>query len=189
MRPLAMVCTVILVSMWGLGQARAQAGYVSAGIGGGANLGGTIGTSFQTEESSSGRVGIGQRIGPVAVEASLFGAGMIGQSNYVGVGQEYDTLSAGVALKYYVSLAGPLELYGKGGINKTWLQEPDGSPHDYDGRGWDLGGGLQFSFAGILNRTGIWLDFTHQETELRDADKAELDGSVRMLTLGLSVGI
>lgn len=169
--------------------AHAGGGYVSAGIGSGAGLGGQLSESFQTEDNRSARFSLGQRVGPVAVEASLFGAGMVGESQMVGVGADYDTLSVGVDLKYYFTLAGPLELYPKAGLNKTWLLEPTGASSDYDGTGWDLGGGLQFTFDSPVAMAALWLDFTHQRTDLRDSSRPDLDGQVSMLTLGLSLGI
>jgi hypothetical protein len=168
--------------------AHAGGGYLSGGIGGGAGLDGNIATSFQTDDSNSARFSLGQRIGPVALEASLFGAGLVGRQQFVGYGSEYDTLSLGVDLKYYFSLVGPLELYPKIGINKTWLLEPSDSQHDYDGTGWDIGGGVQFTFDTAASMVAIWLDYTQQRTDLRDPGKRDLDGRVSMLTLGLSVG-
>src|SRR5687768_8869545 len=76
--------------------AHAGGGYVSAGVGGGAGLDGNIDRSFSPEDSTSARFSLGQRVGPVALEASLFGAGLIGRGDYVGDGAEYDTLSLGV---------------------------------------------------------------------------------------------
>ena len=168
--------------------ARAGGGYVSGGYGGGAGLDGTISSSFTTHDSNSARFSLGQRVGPVALEASLFGAGLIGSGDFVGNGAEYDTLSVGVDLKYYFTLVGPLELYPKVGLNKTWLMAPAGSRHDYDGTGWDLGGGVQFTFDTPATMLAAWLDYTHQRTDLRDPGKRDLDGQVGMLTLGVSLG-
>src|SRR5690606_15763370 len=167
--------------------AHAGGGYISAGMGGGAGLDGELGTFFTTEDSGSARLSLGQRIGPVALEASLFGAGLVGQRAYVGMDAEYDTLTAGVDLKYYIGLTGPLEIYGKAGLNKTWLMEPDGVQHDYDGRGWDLGGGVQFTIDTPMAMAAVWLDFTHLRTELREEGRRRLDGRMNMLTLGVSL--
>lgn len=168
--------------------AHAGGGYVSGGLGGGAGLDGNISTEFHTEDSNSARFSLGQRVGPVALEASLYGAGMIGRDSWAGNGAEYDTLSLGVDLKYFFGVAGPLELYPKIGLNKTWLMEPSGSRHDYEGTGWDLGAGVQFTFDTPSTMVAAWLDYTHQRTDLRDGTKRDLDGQVGMLTLGVSVG-
>jgi hypothetical protein len=165
-------------------------GYISAGAGGGAGLSGELNTYFSSSDSMSGRLSLGDRIGPFAFEASMFGAGLVGDRDLVGMNREYDTLSLGVDLKYYFRIAGPLELYPKIGVNKTWLDAPDGfrPERDYQGVGWDLGGGAQLSFYTDVAMFGIWLDLTHQRTNLRDGTAAPLDGQLTMLTLGLTVG-
>jgi hypothetical protein len=187
-RPLALLLAPLAVTLAAAPAAHAGGGYVSAGVGGGAGLDGNISESFSTSDSNSARFSLGQRIGPVAIEASLFGAGLIGRGQFVGNGAEYDTLSLGVDLKYFLSLVGPLELYPKIGLNKTWLMEPAGSQHDYDGTGWDLGAGLQFTFDTEASMVAAWLDYTHQDTDLEDGNKRDLGGEVGMLTIGLTIG-
>ena len=169
--------------------ARAGGAYISAGLGNGAGLSGSLDQNFDAKDTSSGRLSLGQRVGPVALEASLFGSDLVGQTRMVGVGGDYSTLSVGVDLKYYVGLVGPLELYGKGGLNKTWLQAPGNMRLNYDGRGWDLGGGLQFTIDLPVTMAAVWLDYTHQSTDLRDpARTRSLDGGLDMVSLGVSIG-
>ena len=175
---------VLLAASGGI--AHADGGYISAGLGPGAGLGGKIETSFDTDDSMNARLSLGQRLGPLALEASVFGAGMVGRGEFAGPGREYDTVSLGVDLKYMFGiLATPLELYPKIGLNRTWLTGGRDAV-DYDGWGWDLGAGAQFSFE----RVGVWLDFTHQRTNLRSDNNVytrHLDGHLNMLALGLSV--
>jgi hypothetical protein len=165
--------------------AHADGGYVSAGAGPGAGLDGDISRVFETDDSMNARLALGQRLGPLALEASLFGAGMVGRNDFAGDGREYDTVSLGVDLKYLIGLVGPLEVYPKIGLNRTWLTGGRDAL-DYDGWGWDLGAGAQLSFE----RIGIWLDFTHQRTNLRSDNNVytrHLDGRLNLLALGLSV--
>ena len=180
----ARLATVLVALLVAGGTAFADGGYVSAGAGPGAGLDGKISSAFVTDDSMNARLSLGQRIDGFAFEASLFGAGLIGRGDFAGSGTEYDTLSLGVDLKYYIGIVGPLEIYPKIGVNRTWLNGGRDTVNDYDGIGWDLGAGLQFSF----DRIGIWLDFTHQRTNLRDGDMVrQLDGRLNMLALGLSV--
>ena len=169
------------------GIAHADGGYVGLGAGPGAGLGGDISSVFTTEDSMNARLSLGQRFGPLALEASLYGAGLVGDHEFSGYGTEYDTLTLGVDLKYFFGILGtPLELYPKIGLNRTWLTGGR-DQYDYDGVGWDLGGGAQLSFS----RVAIWLDFTHQRTSLKDDNRAlpnrSLDGRLNMLALGVSV--
>jgi hypothetical protein len=184
MRPVRLAATLAVTLA--TGTAWADGGYVAAGAGPGAGLDGNIAGAFRTNDSLNARLSLGHRMGPVALEASLFGAGMVGRGEFAGDGREYDTMSLGVDLKYFIGIVGPLELYPKIGVNKTWLTGGRDSL-DYDGIGWDLGLGLQYSFE----RIGLWIDFTHQRTNLRDDNRAlpnrNLDGNLNMLALGLSV--
>ena len=167
------------------GIAHADGGYVALGAGPGAGLDGNISTPFRTDDSMNARLSLGQRFDPLAVEASLFGAGLVGRGDFAGQGNEYDTVSLGVDLKYLIGLVGPLEAYPKIGLNRTWLTGGRDAL-DYDGWGWDLGAGLQLSFEQI----GIFLDFTHQRTRLRSDNNAinrNLDGNLNMLSLGAAV--
>lgn len=189
---LPLVLPVVFGSLLLLGaanQASAE-GYIGAGIGAGGELSGDISDHFTTtEDSSSSRILVGERFGALAVEGSLFGSQLQGASGFSGEG-DYTTISLGVDLKYYIGLVGGLEGYGKIGLNKTWLTGPDATEDwSYSGRGQELGVGLQYSFNLPLTQVGLWVDYTAQQTDLRDSEQAQvLDGSIRMLNLGVSLG-
>jgi hypothetical protein len=166
-------------------------GYVSAGLGGGASLEGSLARNFDSTDHDSGRISLGHRLGPVAVEASYFGAGMTGVNQFTSR-DGWSTRTLGVDLKFHIGIIGPLETYLKLGLNKTWLDAPDSRDLEFSGRGWDVGAGLQYNFDLIAAGTAIWLDYTHQDTELRDAevrdaDRRRLDGSLGLLSLGVAV--
>jgi hypothetical protein len=189
MRLHGLIGAVVFTSALGLPRAAgAGGGYISGGLGGGADLGGELDAFFTTEEQGSMRLSLGQRVGPVALEASLMHAGLVGQRSYVGMDADYAALSGGIDLKFFVGLAGPLELYGKGGLDRTWLMAPSGSPHDHDGSGWDLGAGLQFTIDTPAAMFAVWLDFTHLRTTLRNPGSRDLDGRLNTLSLGVSLG-
>ena len=181
----AFVCSLLLS---GVGQAQAD-GYVGAGIGSDSGLSGDLSSHFATDEDSvSSRILVGERFGALAIEGSLFGSQMSGASGLSGEG-DFATFSLGLDLKYYIGLVGGLEGYGKIGLNKTWLSGPAATEDwDYQGRGQELGVGLQYTINLPLTQVGLWLDYTAQRTELRDGEKQALDGSLEMVTLGVSVG-
>ncbi len=181
----ARLAPVLVLLLSAAGVAHADGGYVAAGAGPGAGLDGNIATPFRTDDSMNARLSLGQRFDPIALEASLFGAGLVGRGDFAGDGTEYDTVSLGVDLKYFIGLVGPLEVYPKIGLNRTWLTGGRDAL-DYDGWGWDLGAGLQLSFDQI----GVFLDFTHQRTRMRsdnDAINRNLDGRLNLLALGVSI--
>ena len=173
----------------GLSSQALAGGYVGAGIGSEASISGDLSGHFDTDEASSGRIVIGHRMGALALEASLFGSDLVGISDFTGRDTEFSTLSLGVDLKYHLGLVGGLELYGKIGLNKTWLRAPDARDDlDYSGRGHALGAGLQYTFPLPVTEISLWLDYTRQTTELRDSTRRPLDGDLGMLGFGVSVG-
>lgn len=180
--------TALLVGGVSAGTAQAD-GYVGVGIGSDSALGGDLNQHFSTDDdTSSRRIVIGQRFGFVALEASLFGSELLGDSALVG-NNEYSTVSLGVDLKFHLGLILGLEAYGKLGLNKTWLSGPaETDAWDYSGRGNALGLGLQYTFDLPLASISLWADYTVQRTELRDSDRQALDGELAMGNLGVSLG-
>ena len=164
-------------------------GYVGVGIGSDTRLGGDLDRHFSTDDdSSSRRILIGQRFGFLALEASLFGSELTGDSALVG-NDDYSTISLGVDLKFHMGLIAGLEAYGKLGLNRTWLSGPAAREDwDYSGRGNALGVGLQYTFDLPLAAISLWADYTVQRTELRDGERQPLDGELAMTNLGISLG-
>lgn len=188
MRPFPSVVATALALLAVPAAAQAD-GYIGAGVGANSSTGGALGAHFEAgEDADAGRLLLGQRFGIIAIEASMFGTDLRGASDMAGP-YDYSTLSLGVGLKLNLPLFLGLEGYGKAGLNKTWLRTPDARENwDYDGRGHELGGGLQLNLPLPAVDLGIWLDYSHQETELRDDDRRPLDGDIDMLTLGASLG-
>jgi len=160
-------------------------GYLSVGIGEGADLQGDLAAEFDTNgDASNGRIGIGQRTGPVAIEASLFGTDM------VGVDGDYSTVSLGVDVKLFHTLAGSFEVYGKGGLNKTWLVARDDQGNGMSGRGKQLGLGVQYRFTtGLIGEAALWLEGSRTYVDLSDDAGARLGGQIDMLDIGVSFGL
>lgn len=160
--------------------APASAGYLSLGIGQGADLHGEMDTRFQREDdSNSGRLAVGQRTGPLAIEAALSGSD-IGETRSV---------SLSIDLKLYKSLVGPLDLYGRGGIGKTWLEHPFAGDDDYAGRNKQLGVGLELGFNAPVGQLGLFVDLSRQWLDLSANGQGELEGELDMLQVGVAVGL
>jgi len=170
------------------GRAHAD-GYIGVGLGSGSELEGDISSHFTTDDqTSSSRILVGQRFGSLAVEGSVFGSQLRGASSMTGTG-DFATISLGVDLKYYIGLFGALEAYGKIGLNRTWLSGPAATEDwNYQGHGQALGAGLQYTVNLPLTEVGLWLDYTAQQTELRDGPNQPLDGTLSMVNLGVSLG-
>ena len=155
--------------------------YIALGIGDQADTAGALDGARGSEPGRSGRVAMGQRIGPVALEAGLFGT----ELPALFAGTDTTLVSAAAEIKYHVSLAGPLELYGKGGLNRGWVGVEGQGVVD-TGSGYTLGGGLQLGISAFpLGSAAIWLDYTYQDLELDSGATSILS----MANLGLSVGL
>jgi hypothetical protein len=176
----------ICISLFSVPEARAD-GYISLGIGD-SSLGGELDQRFAGADSSAMRLSLGQRFGNFAVEASLFGSDFNGDSMAIGTGGE-GTLSLGVDLKYYFFHTGPLELYGRGGLNKTWLRAAGAAGEGHSGTGWDAGIGAQLGFDLPFASMGLWAELNHHQTDLRDPGQPDLDGHIQTAMLGLAVGL
>ena len=183
----ATITITSLALVLGIAATAHAGGYVALGVGSDASLDGAVGDAYTADGSDNARLSFGQRTGPIAIEASLFGTGLQDAA-----GTDHSTLALGVDLKYFIRLTGPIEGYGRIGLNKTWLRDSAGDQPSLSGRGYDFGGGLQYSFRLLpLGDAAIWVDFTHQTMSLYgDATSAQtaLTGSAEMLTLGVSVG-
>ena len=177
------------VFVLGAAQSAAAGGYVALGIGSEAELTGDFANDFNTDGASNGRFAIGQRTGPIAVEASIFGTDLYGPS-----GVQRSTVAVGVDLKYFVSLSGPIEGYGRAGLNKTWLADAEETTMpSMSGRGYNFGAGLQYSFRLLpLGEVAVWLDYTHQTMNLfeesESTSRSAMEGAANLMTVGVSVG-
>ncbi|HTE55693.1 MAG TPA: outer membrane beta-barrel protein [Kofleriaceae bacterium] len=157
--------------------------YALLGFGPKAGTGGDLGDSANGDTRTL-RAGLGQRIGPVGLEGSLFGADLIGTGGRTfNDGREFWTLSAGLDLKGFFTIVGPIELFGKAGINHTWVQG-----NELSGTGWDVGAGVQFVLDLPLGYAAVWADFTYQDLGLSD-DNIDVDGSLNMVMVGASIGL
>ena len=160
-------------------------GYMSIGIGEGADLQGDLAAAFDTEgDARNGRLAIGQRTGPIAIEAGLFGTDLIG------VDGAYSAVALGVDVKLFHTLSGSFELYGKGGLNKTWLLGRDDQGTSFAGRGKQLGIGVQYSLStGLIGQAALWVEGSRTYVSMDDDAGAQLDGEIDMLNLGVSFGL
>lgn len=172
--------------------ARATGYYFGVGMGDGAELQDDLALAFDTRDQISGRVVLGRRVGPWALEGSFFGTDMEG--TYDGV--PYSTLSLGIGVKYYLPLTGRLELYVRGGLNQTTVAAGPGYEYagatadGLNGRGYDYGTGLQYAWRPLPRiQMSVWVDLNRQVLRLnREAGGDSLDGRMEMVTFGFSFG-
>jgi hypothetical protein len=157
----------------------AHAGYLTLGVGEGATLRGDFSRDHeQARDSASGRVGVGQRLGRLALEAALSGSD-VGATRAV---------SLSLDLKIYQGLGGGLAVYGRGGIGRSWLDQPFADA-GFEGRNQQLGVGLELAFDAPIGHLGVYIDVSRQRLDLTGAAQARVVGELDALQLGVSVGL
>jgi hypothetical protein len=125
---------------------------------------------------------VGFRFGNFAIEGTLNGFGV--RLPTFGAQRVYQ---ASVAAKLSVPLANNFEAFGRGGLERTWLNIGD-ERYDYMGDGYLLGAGFEFRLNAVLANASLFVDYTiHQATLLSPTQ--EVDASSRMWALGFTVGI
>lgn len=154
------------------------------GIGIGTSADGSLGDSDTVEGAGrSGRLMLGSRFGRLSIEgqASRFDLMFAG-------GGAYESTQLGAGLKANVPLGNNFELFGKGGVQRTWLNL-DGTAYDLAGNGWFLGGGIEYRLDLAVTAASIFVDYQYSSTTLTNERMLEVDGSSGMWTLGATVSL
>jgi hypothetical protein len=131
--------------------------------------------------SRSGRLMLGQRFSMVAVEGAVGGFQLADAR-----AAEYDAISLSGGGRLSFTLEGPLSLFVRVGLERTWLKADD--MPDYRGDGYYGGLGAELRLALPLGETSVWVDYSRHQATLRSGDR-EIDADSGMWTAGLSVGI
>ena len=179
--------TLLATMLAGLSAAHAD-GYVSLGVGTRAALSGELGSQFQSEGVSAGRLALGYRSGNLAIEAVAFGNGlgpMTGNADMA-------TASLGVDLKYHLHLVLGIEGYGRAGLHRTWLAqsgEAESLMTGYQGNGHVFGGGVQYAFEQLpVAGAAVWADYSRQAFDLSNEVQQTMSGTADVITVGVSLG-
>jgi hypothetical protein len=156
-------------------------GYVGAGIGTSASLGGATGRII-SDSSHSGRIVIGERLARVSIEGTLGSYGL----NFSNRDASFDARSLGAAAKLHLPLVEKLEGTVRVGLEHTWLAGANAP--DLSGDGWTGGLGLEYRLNLGLAATSVWLDYSRHSTALANGP-TKIDATADMWTLGLSIGL
>ncbi len=175
------VCFFVIVVLFG-GDAHAGP-YMSLGFGS-ERLGGELQDRFDSRGANSGQLAFGYRIGPIAGEAGVMGSMLDSVTVEAG---DASIISVGADVRYFLRISGPLEVFARGGMQRTWLLD-HGDPlvDGGSGQGYRAGGGLQVSLPlPPVGALALWGEFTHQDIGL----SGSLDGTTQMFLVGLAVGL
>jgi opacity protein-like surface antigen len=166
--------------------------YVGVGIGA-ARLRGDLDRYFDTNGEVGGRFVGGLRFDDTALEVSFFGTDLHDADG--GAHGAYSTFSLAIGLKQYVPLNDRISIYGRIGLDHTWLENIHGGliESTLSGRGFDLGTGLQIDWRWHYGRNpnaavGVapWVDAGLQRVRLDHDGEDAISGKLAMIDLGAS---
>jgi hypothetical protein len=178
-RALLVAAALAIPSLTSLGSVAHAGGYVSAGIGTAPDLGGDVGTMLSAD-GHAGRLVLGHKLGPAAIEAGLGGFGVTGYGPS-GAPVNGTALSADIALKLQATLTGHLGFFARGSLDRTWVSSD--SMDSMSGSGHTLGLGLDYG-VDFLASGGVWLEADRQYLDLADRP-----GTADTVMLGLRFGL
>jgi hypothetical protein len=174
----------LLVAILSLPAAAHAGGYVAAGVGSSPELGGELEQHLQTDGHSAGRVAVGHGIGPISVEAALAGFGLHGVAPN-GEWLDGEALSLGLSLKGQIGLFGPLDGYGRAGVERTFIRAD--MMETFDGEGYLLGAGLELALP-LVFAAAVWVEYDREMLDLAQ-DQGSITGTADTLLAGVRVGL
>jgi len=182
----------MLRSVLALAVVAATGSAASAGV----YLGLGIGTALDESSSKtmpvqgngrSGKLIAGYRFGRLSVEAGAARSGvLVDQLTYPGSSTQ---LSA--ALKYSLPLGDNFEVFGRGGLEHTWLNLDDASHNadNADGTGWLLGAGFEYRISGVLAGGSVFVDYEHVDTSFANNDMTKFGTSSGVFMAGVTLSL
>ena len=180
-RPSTIASVLLAVAI--IGGAGATAAYAGPYLGLGVGTSPDLSDEMQgfAAASRSGRLTLGQRFSILSVEGAVAGYQLASPSDV-----KYDSISVSGGGRLSLTLEGPLAVFARAGVERTWLRADVMS--DYQGNGVYGGIGAELSLALPLGETSIWVDYSRHRATLYSGD-AELDAEHGLWTAGLSVGL
>lgn len=166
----------------------------SAGTYVGLGIGSSPAISEQTDrlegDGRSGRFLVGMRFARVSIEGSVGGydVALINANSgmFVPHGTSYQVAGA---VKLSLPIGNKFEGFGRAGLHKTWIRA-DVMPdiNNMSGGGYLLGLGLEYRLNMIIGQGSIFVDYQYNQAKL-EGERFTFDGSSRMFTLGVTVGL
>jgi opacity protein-like surface antigen len=171
----------------------ATSSVASAGTYLGLGIGTAVGGSWEDSASQggdidgferSGRLFGGYRISKVSFEAqgSRFALAF-------GTPFEYQGTQLAANVKLSLPLGNNFEVFGRGGLARTWVSSRGDLMDDSAGTGWLLGLGAEYRINLGVTGASIFVDYQRSSTTFASDLGGDWDGSLGMWTLGASVSL
>jgi opacity protein-like surface antigen len=178
----------LAVTLVALAGSSASAGtYLGLGIGSAPEV--NEQTDRFSSDGRSGKILAGMRFGNVSVEGAISKFDMARTSDRNAVVPFGDQIQAAAAAKLSLPLGNNFEAFGRVGVHKTWLradQMPD--INNAEGTGYLVGAGVEYRLNLVVGQGSIFVDYQYNDVKL-EGERFMLDGSSRMFSIGLTVGL
>ncbi|MEJ7598072.1 MAG: outer membrane beta-barrel protein [Kofleriaceae bacterium] len=126
-------------------------GYVGIGIGTAPAM--TSDDDSLDSDGRSGRLFVGSRWGQISVEGAVHNFGVLAPGR-----DPYEMYQGSVAGKASVPLGNGFEVFGKLGLQRTWLVNPIDS-FDKAGNGFLLGAGVEYKLNLAVAQISLFIDY------------------------------
>lgn len=163
----------------------------------GSYLGLGIGTSPAISEDSdrlgsdgrSGKVLLGMRFARISLEGGLgaYDVTILDSGQPKPYGETYQLSGA---VKLSLPLGNNFEAFGRAGLHHTWIRSklPDDDRSDVSGDGYLIGAGFEYRLNLLVGQGSLFIDYQVNKAKL-EGERFMFDGSSRMWTAGLTVGL
>lgn len=175
---------IVALVVAALGTAACAGPYVSLGFGK-AFVSDNARNDLSTDALSSSVAG-GFRLFYFSAEATYTSYSLVqdGAADY----EPFASRSLGLALKASLPIGGHLELYGRAGILRTWLDDSP-SRRATSGDGHTVGGGLAYGIRLGLVGVAWFADYTRNQVSFDDPTATAMDQTASIITTGLTVSL
>lgn len=167
----------------------ATASAASAGSYLGLGIGTAPATSTSTDlmateaDGRSGRLLLGIRLARLSLEGSVGRFDLVVNNQH-----DFKNTMLGAGLKYNLPLGDNFEAFGRGGVQRTYLNEVMADRYDVAGNGYYLGGGVEYRVEFLLGGS-IFLDYQYATATVDSETLWSFDVSNRMWTIGLTLSL
>lgn len=154
------------------------------GLGIGTSADGNLGDSGTVEGAGrSGRLLLGARMSKLSLEGQASRYDLAFQSSL------YASTQVGLGLKLSIPLGNNFELFGRGGVQRTWLNHEPGMTYDVAGNGWFGSAGVEYRVNLGLTAASVFMDYQRSSTDFTTERMTEIEGAAGMWTLGMTVSL
>lgn len=177
--------SLIAVALVAASASSASAGtYLGLGIGTSATPSGDM-QMTSNDGSRSGRLMVGTRFGQLAIE----GAGS--RFGFFRGAAPYQGTMLAAALKYSLPLGDSFEVFGRGGLQRTWLSTDTSGVSDWAGNGWLLGAGFEYRLDLGATAASVFVDYERTGTSLDNQSglSSSMSEGIGLWTLGATIAI